>query len=101
MTSAQKTERLSDLPNIGQEVARLLETAGVRTPAALRQLGAVAAAERILVSRPEDPPCRSMLAGLEGAIRGIRWHLIPKAEREALWTQYEAHTQAPRSVKTT
>jgi DNA transformation protein len=98
MTSERKTERLSDLPNIGQEVARLLEAAGIRTPANLRRLGAVAAAARIMAIRPEDPPCHSMLAGLEGAIRGIRWHLIPKTEREALWKKYEAHTQPPRSV---
>ena len=81
---------LADLPNIGREVAGLLDAAGVRSPLALMRLGAVAAALRIRAIRPEDPPCRSMLAGLEGAIRGVRWHSIPGAEREALWKEYEA-----------
>lgn len=80
---------LTDLPNVGREVARLLAAAGVRTPEDLRRLGAVAAALRIRELRPSDPPCRSMLAGLEGAIRGVRWHAIPKAERERLWKEYE------------
>lgn len=80
---------LTDLPNIGKEVARLLVAAGIVTPAGLRRAGAVAAACRIRNIQPEDPPCRSLLAGLEGAIRGIRWHAIPKAEREQLWQDYQ------------
>jgi DNA transformation protein and related proteins len=80
---------LSDLPNIGAEVARLLAAAGIRTPAQLKRLGAVAAALRIRAIRPEDPPCRSMLSGLEGAIRGIRWHAIPAGERDQFWSKYE------------
>lgn len=80
---------LTDLPNIGKEVARLLVAAGVRSASELRQLGAVAAAIRIGEIRSDDPPCRSMLAGLEGAIRGVRWHTIPKVEREALWKEYQ------------
>ncbi len=88
MTATRKTQPLTDLPNIGDEVAGLLVKSGIRTAAALRRAGAVKAARRIAEVRPEDPPCRSMLAGLEGAIRGIRWHAIPRAEREALWLRY-------------
>lgn len=87
---------LEDLPNIGREVARLLKAAGIRTPAALRRLGAVAAALRIRAIRPQDPPCRSMLSGLEGALRGVRWHAIPQAERERLWQAY-ARQLGPKS----
>lgn len=83
---------MTDLPNIGREVARLLTAAGIRTPEDLRRVGAVAAAEQVRRTRPEDPPCRSMLAGLAGAIRGVRWHAIPKAEREAIWREYEARS---------
>jgi DNA transformation protein and related proteins len=82
-------QALTDLPNIGREVARLLETAGIRTPAELKRLGAVAAARRIRDIRPEDPPCRSMLSGLAGAIRGVRWHSIPAGDRARLWAKYE------------
>ena len=80
---------LASLPNIGSEIARLLETAGIRTPGALRRLGAVSAALRIRDIRPQDPPCRSLLSGLEGAIRGVCWHSIPKAAREILWEKYQ------------
>ena len=81
---------LADLSNVGKEVAALLEAVGIKTPGDLRRLGAMAAAHRIRKLRPLDPPCRSMLAGLEGAIRGVRWHIIPKGEREKLWKEYEA-----------
>jgi len=84
------SQSLQDLPNIGPEVAGLLERAGIRTPGELFDTGAVGAALRIRSIRPQDPPCRSLLCGLEGAIRGVRWHLIPRAERDALWRQYEA-----------
>ena len=87
---------LSDLPNIGPQVARLLTAAGIRSPRQLQNLGSVAAALRIARIRPADPPCRSMLAGLEGAIRNTRWHAIPQPQREALWTQYQAQIAAPR-----
>lgn len=80
---------LTDLPNIGPETARLLEAAGIRTPAQLRRIGAVAAARRIRDIRPDDPPCRHMLAGLEGAIRGLRKQDLPAPLRARLWAEYE------------
>lgn len=83
---------LTSMPNIGEEIARLLTAAGICSARELRQVGALAAAARIKELRPEDPPCRSMLAGLEGAIRGVRWHAIPKGERDALWKEYVART---------
>ena len=94
-TPTSSPASLADLPNIGKEVARLLETAGIRTPAVLKRLGAVSAALRIRDIRPDDPPCRSMVSGLEGAIRGIRWHAIPAAERERLWAKYEKRLGQP------
>ncbi len=83
---------LTDMPNIGLKVAGLLSRAGIDTPKKLVHMGAVEAAIRIRAIRPDDPPCRSMLAGLDGAIRGVRWHIIPKAEREKLWKEYETRT---------
>ena len=88
-------ERLTDLPNVGPEAARWLVAAGIRTPAELRRRGPVAAAAAIRRLRPDDPPCRSMLAGLEGAVRGIRWHAIPQAERDDLWRKYQAAISRP------
>jgi len=83
---------LTDLPNIGREVARLLALAGINTPEELVHAGAVEAAIRIKNIRPDDPPCRSMLARLHGAILGVRWHTIPKQEREKIWLEYLAQT---------
>ena len=88
---------LTDLPNLGKEAVRLLAAVGITTPDDLRRVGAVAAARRIRELRPADPPCRSMLAGLEGAIRGVHWHAIPKAEREGLWQEYALRTDQDRS----
>jgi len=92
MKNLDSRSELTDMPNIGREAARLLASASIRTPQQLTRMGAVAAAIRIRSIRPDDPPCRSMLAGLEGAIRGVRWHAIPKTHREALWKEYEART---------
>jgi DNA transformation protein and related proteins len=90
--------KLSDLPNIGPEVTRLLAAAGIHSPRELKSVGSVNAALRIATLRPHDPPCRSMLAGLEGAIRGIRWHQIPKPQREAIWKQYHAQIAPPSTL---
>ena len=81
---------LQDLPNIGPCIARLLKQAGIHSPEELASTGAVGAARRIRSIRPHDPPCRSMVCGLEGAISRVRWHVIPQAEREALWSEYES-----------
>jgi DNA transformation protein len=86
ITSAQE---LTDLPNIGRTVAEKLKAAGVGTPEQLRRLGSIEAALRIKVESPDDAPCRSMLSGLEGAIRGVRWHTIDEAQREKLWRCYQ------------
>lgn len=89
-----KTDELTSLPNIGAVVAEKLRAAGVTTAQQLKVLGSVEAAVRLraLAARPEDAPCASasMVSGLEGAIRGVRWHAIPKHERDTLWQRYQA-----------
>jgi DNA transformation protein len=95
MASKSPTDPLQALPNIGAEVASRLRKAGVTTPEELRALGSVEAAVRLKAAQPNDPPCRSMLAGLEGAIRGVRWHAIPKDERDRLWKEFQARTTKP------
>ena len=89
-STKDETDELTSLPNIGAVVAQKLKTVGVTTPQQLKTLGSVEAAIRLrtLAARPEDAPCASMLSGLEGAIRGVRWHAIPKHERDALWQRY-------------
>jgi len=92
MTSKSGKDSLRVLPNIGQEVASRLREVGITTAEALRELGSIETALRLKAARPGDPPCRSMLSGLEGAIRGVRWHTIPKEERERLWEKFQATT---------
>lgn len=79
---------LRDLPNIGEVAASELEAAGIGDGEELRAQGAVRAALRLRAAGFEV--CRSKLGGLEGAVRGIRWHLIPAEERRALWLDFEA-----------
>jgi len=80
--------RLTDMPNIGATLAEKLLAAGIETPSALKRLGSVKALLRIRNASPDDEPCMSMLCALEGAIRGIRWHGIPRRERADLWQSY-------------
>ncbi len=94
MTAPDYVFGLTKLPNIGKQTAALLEAAGIATPAELRRVGSVDAAVRMAAVRPDDPPCRSMLSGLEGAIRGVRWHVIPQHQREALWREYQLRLAA-------
>ena len=82
-------QSLRDLPNIGSETARCLQAAGIHTPAELRRIGSIEAAVRVSPYKRSGPVCRSALSALEGAVRGIRWHSIPKDEREELWRQYQ------------
>ncbi len=95
--SLRKTDELTSLPNIGAVVAERLRAAGVTTAEQLKALGSVEVAFRLRTSAktPEDVPCVSMLSGQEGTIRGVRWHAIPRYEREALWRQYQDRCEGP------
>lgn len=77
--------KLTDLPNISKVNAKKLRDAGIETPEELRRLGSREALFRVRLH--SDPgACLNMLYGLEGAIRGIRWHDLPddvKAELKA------------------
>lgn len=81
-------EKLTDLPNIGAVLAGKLEDAGIRTASDLTTLGSVEALLRIRAGADADAPCANTLYALEGAVRGIRWHAIPRSERDALWRRY-------------
>ena len=56
---------LAKLPNISKVNEEKLLAAGIDTPERLRQLG-------------------NMLYALEGAIRGVRWHDLPKEVKDEL-----------------
>jgi DNA transformation protein and related proteins len=80
---------LRGMRNIGDVVAAELEAAGLPDGEALRAAGSVGAALRLRAAGFDV--CRSKLGGLEGAIRGIKWHFVPKDERDALWRELEGY----------
>ncbi len=79
---------MASLPNIGETLAAELARVGVDTPDALREIGSVRAAARIATGGRDA--CYNLLFALEGAIRGVRWHSIPKDERERLKLEFDA-----------
>lgn len=73
-------KKLSDLPNIGTEVERQLNEAGITTIEELKTLGAEQAWLRI--QEIDESACIHRLLALEGAIQGVKKNLLP-AERKA------------------
>ncbi len=61
---------LKELPNIGPELARLLDEAGVHSAEELRTLGTQ---ETFLRLKARDPDaCFHKLTAIEGAVQGVR-----------------------------
>jgi DNA transformation protein len=80
---------LTSLPNIGKEMKKQLYAVGIQTP---EDLAAIGSKEAWLMIRAMDPSaCYNRLCGLEGAIRGIRWHHLDETVKNELKTFYEAN----------
>lgn len=73
---------LTDLPNIGRMVADKLIEVGIADAETLRRLGSRAAFMKLRAV--DKGACLSMLCGLEGAIRGVRWHDLDEATKREL-----------------
>ena len=73
---------LSELPNIGKELEKKLNAAGIQTLEELAEIGSVGAIRRIHDTC--DAGCLNMLYALEGAIAGIRWHHLPADVKKKL-----------------
>ncbi len=75
-------EKLTDLPNIGPQLAKYLEQVGVESPAELRNSDA----ESLFIQiRAIDPSaCICKLMAIDGAIKGIRWHNLSPDRKEEL-----------------
>ncbi len=76
---------LCSLPNIGAVLASELEAAGIKTPEQLRKVGSKQACARLRESGAHV--CLSKLYALEGAVRGVRWHVLA-AELKADLAQF-------------
>jgi DNA transformation protein len=76
------TSELAKLWNLGEVAARALSSVGIHTEAELREVGSVNA-YRLMVLHGRNPSLNFVWA-IEGALRGMNWIDIPKAERERL-----------------
>jgi len=76
------TGKLEQLPNIGNNLARLLRQSGINTPEELYETGAVQSFLRLRAIDPEACYCK--LCALEGAVEGIRWHNLSKEKKDEL-----------------
>jgi len=72
---------LSDMKNIGKNLAEDLIRAGIKTPEDLVELGSIEAALKL-------DACANKLYALEGAILDVRWHSIDKEHRDRLYQDY-------------
>lgn len=75
-------DELKKLPNIGNELAKLLIEADIKTTHELIALGAEKSFLQLNIKDKEA--CFNKLLALEGAIQGIRWHTIDKSRKEEL-----------------
>lgn len=79
---------LSKLPNIGPGVEEQLHQAGIKTAEELRKTGSRDAWLKIKAIDPSA--CYNRLCGLEGALRGIRWHNLPDETKKELKDFYNS-----------
>lgn len=68
---------IEDAPNIGKVLGKRLRTVGIETRETLEAMGDADAFLRLCAEFPEDACIHTRLA-LAGAVRGIRWHDLPK-----------------------
>jgi len=69
---------IADLPNFGLKSQQMLEKAGIKTVAQLRQLGAVRAYVQV---KSVGKVSLNLLWALEGALTGQHWQVVAKRER--------------------
>lgn len=73
---------LKSLPNISIIMEKKLKEVGIETPEELKEVGSKEAFTRIRCK--DNSACFNMLCGLEGAIKGIRWHNLSDEEKMKL-----------------
>lgn len=80
---------LCSLPNISKVIELQLHEADINTIEDLKAAGSRNAWLRILANDPSA--CYNRLCGLEGALRGIRWHNLPEEVKQELKEFYKQH----------
>jgi TfoX C-terminal domain. len=82
-------ESLTSLPNISKVISADLHKAGITTPEELKKIGSKEAFILIRMHADADA-CVSKLCALEGAIQGVRWHLLPDEVKAELKVFHKA-----------
>jgi DNA transformation protein len=87
--SAKKSAgaQLAELPNLGPKSQQMLDTAGIRSAAQLRKLGAVRAYAQ--VKRVCPAASLNLLWALEGALTGLPWQTVARDHRTSLLVALE------------
>lgn len=81
-------DELTELPNIEDVLAEKLRAIGVESGEEPAAKGGV---ETVLeIGEPDQSACYNMRYALEGAIRGLRWHAIPREDRSRLKAEFDA-----------
>lgn len=64
--------KLSEMPNIGEVLEKVLIDVDIESPEKLKEIGSKEAFIRIKTI--DNTACLNKLYALEGAIQGMRWH---------------------------
>ncbi|WP_433946760.1 TfoX/Sxy family protein [Paenibacillus sp. SN-8-1] len=83
--------KLSDLPNIGHVLEAKLIASGIKSPLQLMELGSREAYARI--RKQDSSACLHTLYALEGAVQGVRSHLLPKSTQRELIQEFKILNQ--------
>lgn len=78
---------LSNLINIGKVIEEQLNLVGIFTTDDLLKIGSKDA--WLKIREIDDSACINKLYGLEGAIRGVRWHHLPQDVKDELKEFYD------------
>ncbi|MDH3456969.1 MAG: TfoX/Sxy family protein [Gemmatimonadota bacterium] len=78
---------LTALPNIGDKLAAELQREGITSAEQLVKLGSVEVAVRITRGRAHTG--YNLLYALEGAVRAVPWHALPKEDRARIRAEYD------------
>lgn len=76
---------ITQLPNIGNRLAKELNDIGITNHDQLMDLGSV---ETALKLTPIHEVCINKLYALEGAVQKIRWHSLPSESKQRIKEQY-------------
>ncbi len=85
----EKSNELSNLPNIGKEIEKQLNQVKIFSFEELSKLGAEQA--WLKIQEIDKSACIHRLLALEGAIQGVKKTMLPESRKNALKEFYSRH----------